>query len=141
MLKPCSPSITDIKGSPFELVGLYFKILFYNMTTAHLILIKKYLLEYAGTCVVKFRPNSDQCFSFKVLIEWRGRIVGTSTSYSGGPGFKSWTTDQLSWLRFIIEWNKRIEITALRICSKIRCANCLNRKYRWNLINNPAIKS
>jgi hypothetical protein len=41
------------------------------------------------------------------FTERRGRVVSTPASYLGGPGFKSWPGDRLSWLRFFVVFLSR----------------------------------
>jgi hypothetical protein len=42
------------------------------------------------------------CCSFPGDTERSGRLVSTSASYSGGPGFKCWAGDRLPRLRFLL---------------------------------------
>jgi hypothetical protein len=46
------------------------------------------------------KPSKTEFQSFLSGTECHGRVVNTSVSYSGGPGFKSLPRDRLSWLMF-----------------------------------------
>jgi hypothetical protein len=57
------------------------------------ILWKYNLSEIQAVCTAWFYSSST---------DWRGRVINTTTSYSGGPGFRSRCGDLKSWLQFLV---------------------------------------
>jgi hypothetical protein len=54
------------------------------------------------TRILKKEGEYEEWLHDNAVTERRGRVVNTSASYSGGPGFKSRSRDRPSWLRYFV---------------------------------------
>jgi hypothetical protein len=61
---------------------------------------KRWLANMHLYCAVAY--NFYSLLPYLLSTKRHGQVVNTPASYSGGPGFKSWLRDWLSWLRFFM---------------------------------------
>jgi hypothetical protein len=72
------------------------------MWSFHRVLVEELTLSYQSLINSDNVLNVVNLVYIDTAIERRGRVVFIPASYSGGPGFKFWPGDRLSWLRFVV---------------------------------------